>query len=85
MAKVGSTGKHILSAGEIAAYVVCPESWRLAHLEGERPSRDAHSEKGIKLHSDWARSYSESTKLIQGIRFSLLLLALGIALYALVN
>ena len=74
-------GLHVLSAGEIGAYTVCPESWRLrmvARVKGE--SSQATTE-GHRLHAEWAKKYDESVALVKLIRLFVLLFILAALLY----
>lgn len=81
MPKFNRDGKAIFSAGEVGSYVVCPESWRLANLQGSPIIVHPHAEQGERLHQEWAASSYEGIRLSGGIRLVLLLLALGLTLY----
>ncbi|MCB0353577.1 MAG: hypothetical protein KDD64_08640 [Bdellovibrionales bacterium] len=85
MPRKGSLGKYIFSAGEIGAFVVCPESWRLSNLELVKTKKQkARVEEGQKLHEEWAETYGESVFLSKHLRFTVSLLAFGV-LYALLK
>ena len=70
MARKTDYGKFILSAGEIGAYTVCPEAWRLRILEQVKARRAESSKEGQVMHHEWARTYEEVIYL--GKKFRLL-------------
>ena len=52
--------KSIIDAGELASYVVCPESWRLK-LEKEKETfapRNQNSKAAAKSRNDWIQTHS---------------------------
>lgn len=61
MARRNADGKYILSAGEVGAYTVCSESWRLKVVERKKTSlpRSTESREGIKLHERWSAGHEE--------------------------
>lgn len=77
MPRKNTYGKFIFSAGEIATYSVCPESWRLMVMEGKKQKKNQHMKSGSALHDSWASEYFESVVLIKGIRITLLLIVLA--------
>ena len=88
MARQTEYGKFILSAGEIGAYTVCPEAWRLANIERVKADNGVADhqdrvQKGNKLHKEWAQNVDEAVYLTKHVRVVLLLLLLGIALFVL--
>jgi hypothetical protein len=75
MARRSSSGKFIISAGEVGAYTVCPESWRLQTIEKVKTPSTASMEEGKRLHEKWASTYDEASYLRkQAILVILLLL-----------
>lgn len=82
MAYYTRDGQYIITAGEISAYTVCPEQWRLTYLESATKSKDSNVKKGKELHRDWADKYDESIFLARSVRliFMLILIAIGLFL-----
>ena len=65
----------MLSAGEIGAYTVCPEAWRLRMVERVKVERTASAERGEEMHSRWAADVGEMVFLRRAI---LLVIGLGV-------
>ncbi len=82
------SGKNIITAGEVASFVVCPEAWRLQQVARVRPaytpSKQASegSRQGKHLHKEWAKTLEEAQFLIRGVR--LIVYLIGIAVLTLV-
>jgi hypothetical protein len=71
--------RTIISAGEVATYVVCPESWRLERLHGTSGSdRSENSRMGKRLQTSWAENLDEARYLLIGVRIILYLVILAI-------
>ena len=72
--------KIIISAGEVATYVVCPEAWRLERDLGSSGNRQATKRtlKGQELHANWAEMVDEARHLLYGVRLILYLVVLAI-------
>ncbi|MBX7143333.1 MAG: hypothetical protein K1X79_02670 [Oligoflexia bacterium] len=83
MARKSDYNRYILSAGEIGAYTVCPESWRLSAIEKVRTTHDQSSTRGMALHKSWAQGYEEAVYFGRAARALLLLMLLCIAIYIL--
>ena len=83
MARRTTDGKFILSAGEIGAYVVCPEAWRLTQVDRVKQKRSERSSTGEQLHKEWAETVDESFYLSRGVRIVVLLIILTSLLVAL--
>jgi len=81
MARKTDYGKYILSAGEIGAYTVCPEAWRLGTVEKVKSIKPKSAAEGKTLHQDWADMYSEAAYFTKSIRIIVALLAAAIILY----
>ena len=77
-------GKHVLSAGEIGAFTVCPEAWRLRMVEKVDAIHAEAIAQGNKLHQEWARKFDESVFLLRGAKLIIALVALAAVVYALV-
>ena len=74
MARKNRDGRIILSAGEVGAYTVCPEAWRLKVLEKIKGPVALSVVAGQELHHEWANKFDESAYLFHRIRFVILLL-----------
>ncbi len=83
MAKKTDYGKYILSAGEIGAYTVCPESWRLSSVEKVDALKSENVVRGIDMHKRWAKDYDEAVYFAREVRLLVLLVALAIVLHLL--
>lgn len=81
MPRKNRDGKFIISAGEIGAYTVCPEAWRLQMLEGVVGADRENSVQGQKLHKEWAEKYGEALFLSKGVKIIMLLLFIAVAGY----
>lgn len=75
----------ILSADEIATYVVCPEAWRLKRKdEGRTREATERSVRSRELRKEWIERQELSSKLRRYAKVAfLLLLALSIVVFAL--
>jgi hypothetical protein len=83
MARKNQDGRFILSAGEIGAYTVCPEAWRLKAIE---KAKSVHADSviaGRELHAEWATKFDEATYLGQRVKFVLALLIIAGLAYVL--
>jgi hypothetical protein len=72
--------KVILSAGEVATYVVCPEAWRLEreNVTGEVRQATSRTLEGRQLHSNWAGMVDEARHLLYGVRLILYMVVIAI-------
>lgn len=86
MATTRPDGKHILAAGEIGAFSVCPQAWKLKWVD-KQGSAFALDEKalGKKLHRDWSRVFDESLELGQWIRYVAVLICTALVVFILLN
>ncbi len=86
MATTGADGKHIIAAGEVGAFTVCAQSWKLKWVD-KQGARVAFEEKllGQKLHQDWSNIFDESLKLGRWIRYLAVLLCAALVLFLLLN
>ena len=78
-------GKPIFSAGEVGAYSVCPESWRLSMLDKVKTSKSDAAVRGHELHREWATKVDESVYLSHRIRFVLGLVIAAVCAYLLLK
>jgi hypothetical protein len=74
--------KGIISATEVAGFIVCPEAWRLQRTTDILKGDTSISTEGIELHKAWAASVEEAHHLIIGIRVILYLLAVAVVIIA---
>ncbi len=74
----------ILSAGEIGAYTVCPEAWRLRRLHPPR-QKSAAAKEGLQRHEEWSRNLEEALYLAKSSRIISMLLLLAIVILLLVR
>jgi len=71
----------ILSAGEVATYVVCPEAWRLEreqNTSGDVRQATKRTLEGRQLHANWAEMVDEARHLLYGVRLILYLVVIAI-------
>lgn len=78
MARKNKDGHYILSAGEVGAYTVCPESWRLKVLKGIKGTHAHSIELGSDLHRRWAEGNEEVNFFRQGVKLILILISAAI-------
>jgi len=74
MARKSPSGRYILAAGEIGAFTVCPESWRLKYVERARTIRATTVDEGKLRHREWARDFEEASFLAHRVRLVIFLL-----------
>ena len=75
MARRNQYDRYILSAGEIASYVVCPEAWRLKTVEKANLILPDNVREGNKLHKEWAAEVDEAMYFTRGTRVVLFLMS----------
>ncbi len=83
MAKKSAYGRYIISAGEVGAYTVCPEAWRLKMVENVKGSYSELSTEGMRLHQEWAKTCSEALSLRKKAFAVISLLGLATVIFAL--
>ena len=84
MARKNEYGKYILSAGEIGAYTVCPEAWRLNNVVKVTTQKSLERiERGNALHQEWAKNYDEAIYFTRHIRLIVSLVILTILIFLL--
>jgi hypothetical protein len=76
MPRLSDSGKWIFSAGEVAEFVVCPESWRLRR--GKKRSSNLHGE---LLHDEWAERLERSNTLFLAVRVTTTLAILVLLIF----
>lgn len=85
MARKTEYGKYILSAGEIGAYTVCPEAWRLRILEQVKVRREEATRTGQAMHHEWARAYEEVVYLGKKARLLATLIVSAAVIYIIIR
>lgn len=75
MPRKSTSGRFIISAGEVGEYVVCPESWRLRRLVAsiEKPESTARKA-GLDAHDLWSNQIFQATTLVRFFRYGFTLL-----------
>ena len=68
--------KAIISAAEVANYIVCPESWRLKLIHKTRKASDIKELEGKRQRSSWLSDQSFSAELRQYAIVAYILLCL---------
>jgi hypothetical protein len=81
MKRTTAQGRHVIAAGEVGAYTVCPESWRLRTVQKLKGESSVESREGIRLHAEWAKNYDDSLELVRLIRILLCLTLLAALIY----
>lgn len=76
-------GRFLLSAGEIGAYTVCPESWRLREVVRAKSTQASTISKGRDLHQKWADDVDQSLSFARAARLVILLLLIAIGTFLL--
>ncbi len=86
MATRSADGKHILAAGEVGVFSVCPQSWKLKSVDRERPlGKRQDVELGKHLHKHWSSVFEESLILSKWIRYLAALVCTALALFLLMR
>jgi hypothetical protein len=81
MARTNSNGKHIISAGEVGSYVVCPEAWRLSNLNPQTPQtkQSKKIKDGNDLHVEWDKQIEQLRYFSTSIRLTIILLVISVS------
>ena len=77
-------GTFIISAGEVGAYTVCPEAWRLKTVERVEVIKTESIHRGRELHRQWAADYEEAEYLSYTVRLILGVLFIVVLTYLLI-
>lgn len=86
MATRQSDGSFIIAAGEVGAYTVCPESWKLKWIDRERGEAPASSQQqGVALHRAWGQLFEESLLFSRWIRILATLLCAATLVFLLIR
>ena len=81
MTRKSEEGLHILSAGEIATYVVCPEAWKLTYLDKTDTIQTESKKRGQNLHDKWNVDVHEAFYFTQSIKLIVLLIFLSLLVF----
>ena len=81
MARKNAYGKYILSAGEVASYVVCPEAWRLNCRSDVDPILSPSVREGTRLHEEWTQSLKEAMYFTSRVRVLLMLIIITVTVF----
>lgn len=85
MATISPDGRHIIAAGEVGAFSVCPLSWKLKWIDKESSKREPSVDLGKELHQSWSSIFEESLVLSKWIRYLAVLLTSAAVLFLLVH
>jgi len=86
VATTGPDGKHIIAAGELGAFSVCPLAWKLKYIDKQGAAFSLGEKRlGMKLHRDWSRMFDESLVLGQWIRYLAVLTCTALVVFILLN
>ena len=89
MARSNPEGGHIIAAGEVGSYSVCPQAWYLSYVKREKASRmgnvNTNSIRGQDLHRDWSRFFEESLTFLTWFRYLAMLLCMMLVVFLTVN
>lgn len=85
MATKGPDGQHIIAAGEVGAFSVCPMSWKLKWIDKERGSEESSVALGQQLHQDWSTIFEESLVLGRWIRYLAVLITTAAVVFLLLH
>lgn len=78
-------GQHIIAAGEVGAFSVCPLSWKLKWIDKETGREASSVVLGQKLHSDWSVLFEESLLLGRWIRYLAVLIIAATVVFLLLH
>lgn len=89
MARTNPEGGHIIAAGEVGAYSVCPQAWFLSYVaktdQRSSSSDSPQSVLGQVLHKDWSRFFEESLTFGTWVRYLAMLLCMMLVVFILMN
>lgn len=86
MATKQPNGGFIIAAGEVGAFSVCQESWRLQWVEkSSRLNRKSESALGKELHANWSALFDESLLFGRWSRYIAVLLCVAVSVFLFVK
>jgi hypothetical protein len=68
--------RFLITSEQVSDYVVCPESWRLKFVDGDKYSRSIRNEEGIIKRKEWVEQHDLLTSLRKYAKIVYLLLVL---------
>lgn len=82
MASKQPDGTFIIAAGEVGAYTVCPQSWKLKWIDREKGVPGGGEQLlGIELHKHWSQLFEESLLFGKWSRYLAALLCTAVILF----
>jgi CRISPR/Cas system-associated exonuclease Cas4 (RecB family) len=72
VATIRANGLHIIAAGEVEAFTVCPYAWKLRSIDREDAQTDTElgqTQLGQELHRSWSALFEESLFLLRWFRY----------------
>jgi len=85
VATKGPDGQHIIAAGEVGAFSVCPMSWKLKWIDKAKGKHESSVALGQKLHHDWSVIFEESLLLGRWIRYLAVLITTAAVVFLLLH
>lgn len=85
MATKAPNGQHIIAAGEVGAFSVCPMSWKLKWIDKEVGKETSSVALGQQLHKDWSLVFEESLLLGRWIRYLAVLITTATVVFLLLH
>lgn len=85
MATTSPDGRHIIAAGEVGAFSVCPLSWKLKWVDKESSRVEPSVELGKELHQSWSSVFEESLLLSKWIRYLAVMLTSAAVIFLLIH
>ena len=85
MATRGPNGQHIIAAGEVGAFSVCPMSWKLKWIDKAHTKHESSVSLGQQLHRDWSVVFEESLILGRWIRILAVLITTAAVVFLLLH
>lgn len=85
MATKGPDGQHIIAAGEVGAFSVCPMSWKLKWIDKATTKDTSSVALGQELHDKWSVVFEESLVLGRWIRYLAVLITTAAVVFLLLH
>jgi CRISPR-associated protein Cas4 len=85
VATKGPDGQHIIAAGEVGAFTVCPMSWKLKWIDRTATQKDSSVALGQELHESWSVVFEESLLLGRWIRYLAVLISTATVVFLLLH
>jgi len=78
-------GEFIIAAGEVGAFSVCPQAWKLKWIDQVPPDRAPSVDLGQKLHTDWSVLFEESLTLSTWVRYLVVMITCAAVVFLLIH